>query len=141
MNSTPSNQPSEKVKEIIAELKTEYLYIAIPFIILVIIKLHKGSWQDIFLSGDWALASCIIFGQTATRLSKAIAKQKAKLNNSEYGWYTAKRIFLVVISVVVYSLMTLDPKPWVAVFQLILFAIATYFHFKDGIAARLIEPS
>ncbi len=141
MNSTPSNEPREKVKEIIAELKTEYLYIAIPFIILVIIKLHKGSWQDIFLSGDWALASCIIFGQTTTRLSKAIAKQKTKLNNAEYGWYTAKRIFLVVISVVIYSLMTLDPKLWVAVFQLLLFVIATYFHFKDGITARLIESS
>lgn len=52
--------PNEREKKaIFAELKTEYLYILIPFILLISVKLYISDWREIILSAEWSLASCI----------------------------------------------------------------------------------
>ena len=89
-------------KAVFADLKAEYLYVLIPFVLLVGIKLYSACWKEglkqIFLSADWSLISCVVFGQVTFKMSKAVAATKHKTNNQIYGFYTAKRFFLFVVS-------------------------------------------
>jgi len=54
-------------KSTFAELKAEYLFIAIPFILLICVKLYISNWKDIILAPEWALAACLIFGQITAK--------------------------------------------------------------------------
>lgn len=75
MNSTLS---LKERKATFAELKAEYLFIAIPFLLLISIKIYISTWQEIITSPDWSLASCLIFGQITSKVSKAVACSNTK---------------------------------------------------------------
>lgn len=122
-----------------AELKTEYLYILIPFMLLVSVKLYLSSWQEIIISPDWSLASCLIFGQITSKVSKAIARTKCNTSEEHFGWYTAKRFLLVLVSAASYFGMLSKPTFELGVFQLFIFVLASYFHFKDGFTTKLLQ--
>ena len=126
-------------KAAFAELKAEYLFIVIPFLLLIAVKLYIATWQDIIMSPEWSLAACLIFGQITSKVSKAVASAKAKTSEQYFGWYTAKRFLWVVISASSYFGMLAKPVMSLGVAQVCIFFIASYFHFKDGFAARLIE--
>lgn len=122
-----------------AELKTEYLYILIPFMLLISVKLYLSSWQEIIISPDWSLASCLIFGQITSKVSKAIARTKYNTSEEYFGWYTAKRFLLVLVSAASYFGMLSKPTFELGVFQLFIFVLASYFHFKDGFTTKLLQ--
>ena len=129
---------SEK-RAIFAELKTEYIYFVIPFILLVLIKANSGSWHEILLSPDWSLASAIVFGQITSKVSRAVAKCKAKTSEQQFGWYTAKRFLFVVLALYFYYEMLSMPSIELGVAQMIVFLIASYFHFSDGFATAILQ--
>lgn len=126
-------------KSTFAELKTEYLFILIPFILLICVKLYIASWREIILAPEWALASCIIFGQITSRVSKAIAATTLRASEQHFGWYTAKRFFLVLLSAVIYFGMLAKPTIFLGVIQIAFFLLASFFHFKDGFATKLLQ--
>lgn len=126
-------------KAVFAELKAECLFIVIPFLLLIAVKLYIATWQDIIMSPEWSLAACLIFGQITSKVSKAVASAKAKTSEQYFGWYTAKRFLWVLISTSAYFGMLAKPVMSLGVAQVCIFFIASYFHFKDGFAARLIE--
>lgn len=121
-----------------AELKTDYLYIALPFFFLVLIKLYIGTWRDIFLSTDWSLAACLVFGQSASKVSKSVVAARMTIVEQQFSWYVAKRFFLVIASLLVYFGMTAKPSIGLGVFQIFIFILASFFHFKDGFASLLL---
>ena len=129
---------SKEQKAIMAELYSEYLFIVTPFFFLVAIKLYAYSWRDIFLAADWSLVSCIIFGQIAVRTSRAAIKNRS-VDDRHFSWYSSKRFFLVAMSLLFYFGMIAKPTLCLGLAQLGLFALASFFHFKDGIAAKAIE--
>ena len=129
---------SEK-RSIYAELKTEYLYFIIPFILLVLIKGKSSSWHEIILAPDWSLASAIVFGQITSKVSRAVAKCKAKTNEQQFGWYTAKRFFWVVLALYFYYEMLSTPSLSIGVAQLLVFIVASYLHFSDGFATAILQ--
>lgn len=124
---------------IFAELKTDYLYIALPFFVLVLIKLFTGTWRDIFLSPDWSLAACLIFGQSTSKVSRSVVAVKIKIVERQFGWYVAKRFFLVVVSLLFYFGMTAKPCLELGIFQIFIFFLASFFHFKDGFSSLLLS--
>lgn len=126
-------------KEVLSELKTEYLYYILPFVLLILVKLTFNTWEEIVLSPEWSLASCLIFGQITSKVSKAISMSKYKTKTQAFGWYTAKRFFLVVVSTFLYISMLVKPSLILGASQIALFSLATYFHFKDGIATDYIK--
>jgi len=128
-------------KAIYADLKTEFLYIAIPFCLLIGVKSYMGDWRDIFIVADWALASCIIFGQITSKVSKAVANSKLTTSQEHFGLYTAKRFFLVVLAAAVYFGMLALPSMELGIFQIVLFFVASYFHFSDGFATAIMQKS
>lgn len=83
---------SEFKKEAFASLKAEYLFVIIPFLLLVFIKWINNSIEDILLTSDWSLASCIIFGQVALKVSQAVAENNNRMHVGSYGYYSTKRL-------------------------------------------------
>jgi len=133
---------SEKEKEeIFADLKSEYLYILLPFILLISVKGYLGSWKEILISSDWGLASCLIFGQITSKVSKAVSSIAAQAKPHNFGWYTTKRIAMVIISTIVYFGMLSKPSAGLGAFQIVLFLTASYYHFSDGFATNLIQKA
>jgi hypothetical protein len=136
MNSTLSIKDR---KAIFANLKTEYIYYVIPFALLISVRTYLGEWEAIILSADWSLASCIMFGQITTKVSKAVADTKAKASQEHFGLYTAKRFFLVVASIAMYFGMLTQPSMVLGALQILLFVTASILHFSDGYATSLLQ--
>ena len=100
---------NHKKRVLLANLTAGYLFVLLPLIILVLIKLlHFKSWQSILLAGDWSLASCIIFGQNVANLSKAVVARGKEIQSSMFVFYFARRLVGVVISLVIYILNYLE---------------------------------
>jgi hypothetical protein len=125
-------------KAILAELMSEYLFIVIPFTMLVLIKLYAYTWQEIVLSADWSLGSCIIFGQVAVKMTRSAIKHRST-DDRFLAWYASKRFFMVAVSLLFYFGMIALPTLMLGFAQFIVFGLASYFHFKDGVAARVLE--
>lgn len=132
---------SQERKATFAELKAEYLYIAIPFLLLIAVKLYIATWQEIILAPEWSLAACLIFGQITSKVSKAVASVSTKTSEQHFGWYTAKRFLLVVISIALYFGMLAMPTIELGVVQFFVFFLASFFHFKDGFTTKLLQKN
>lgn len=132
---------AQQRKATFAELKAEYLFIAIPFLLLISVKLYIATWQEIILAPEWALAACLIFGQITSKVSKAVASSKAKTSEQYFGWYTAKRFLLVVVSIAAYFGMLAKPTMTLGFIQIIMFFLASVFHFKDGFTTKLLQKN
>ena len=131
--------PSSKERSTMwAELFSEYIFIVTPFVFLVAIKLYAYSWRDILLAPDWSLVSCIVFGQIAVKMSRSAIKYR-NANESQFGLYSAIRFFFVAVSLLIYFGMVAQPGLYLGCGQLVLFLMASFFHFKDGLAARILE--
>lgn len=128
-------------RSIFSDLKAEYLYVCIPFILLILVKVYFGSSMDIILSSDWSLASSILLGQNASRVSRAVAKSTLKTNGSNYSWYSAKRFLYVMISLFFYFGMIFKPTLELGLSQFAVFLLASYLHFTDGFTIKLLEAS
>ena len=139
MSSESSIKERKERKAVYADLKAEYLYVLIPFVLLVGVKLYTGSWEDIFLSADWSLISCIMFGQVTFKISKAVARTKKQTSEQHYGLYTAKRFFFIVVSAAFYFGMISKPSLFLGVSQFGLFLLATFFHFSDGYTVYALQ--
>ncbi|PYD08476.1 MULTISPECIES: hypothetical protein [Pseudomonas syringae group] len=125
-------------KAMLADLLSEYVFIITPFIFLVAIKLYAASWREILMAPDWSLVSCIIFGQISVRMSRAAIKHP-NMDDRQFGFYSAKRFFLVAASLLFYFGMVAQPGIYLGVGQIGLFTLASIFHFKDGIASRILD--
>jgi len=132
---------AQQRKETFAELKAEYLFIFTPFLLLISVKLYIATWQEIILAPEWALAACLIFGQITSKISKAVASTKIKASEQYFGWYTAKRFLLVVISISVYFGMLSKPTMALGFMQIFMFFLASVFHFKDGFTTKLLQKN
>lgn len=126
---------------IYAELKSEYIYIAIPFMLLIGAKLYYSTWQEVLLSPDWSLASSIIFGQITSKVSRAIANTELKTSQEHFGLYTAKRFFFIVLSLSFYFFMLTKPVIGLGYAQVLLFFVASFFHFSDGFTTKLVQKT
>jgi hypothetical protein len=125
-------------KAMLAELWSEYVFVVTPFVFLVAIKLYAYSWQEIIMAPDWSLVSCIVFGQMAVRMSRSAINHQAA-DDRQFGWYSSKRFFLVAISLLFYFGMVAKPSLYLGFGQIVLFLLASYFHFKDGLVARILD--
>lgn len=123
----------------ISDLKAEYLYVCVPFVILILVKIYFGPVKDILYSSDWSLASSIVLGQNAAKVSRSVAKIKEKINGSHFSWYSAKRFILVLIALFFYFAMIFKPNIYLACSQIIIFLFASWLHFSDGFAVKMLE--
>lgn len=118
-------------------LMASYLFIILPFSILIIVKLIDGKWLDIILASDWSIASFIIFGQSLTSLSSTLVSTSKSKKREGWEWYVAK-LFIIGIapSMILYIYMLNHPTILLGVLQILMFIYASYRFFIDGLAAK-----
>lgn len=133
------NDPEKK--QFFADLKAELVYIVLPLVVLILVKLTFGDWTNIVLAPDWSLASCVVFGQVTFKISKAVAQGRGSSNPQLYGLYTAKRFFCIVLSLSLYFIMLIKPSFLWGVLQMLLFFYAVFVHFSDGVGVALMHRS
>lgn len=129
---------TKEQKAILADLFSEYIFIITPFVFLIAIKIYSNSWIEIFMAPDWALVSCIIFGQISVRMARAAIKH-TRTDDRQFGLYSARRFFFVAVSLLFYFGMVAKPTFYLGIGQIGLFILASAYHFKDGIASKLLE--
>lgn len=134
--SSSLTKEQEQKKDIMYDLKSEYLYILIPFVILLFVKAYNKEWAQIPLVPDWSLVSCIIFGQMSARITKSITVSSLIVNHARLGFYLATRFFMVIMSAMFYFLMLTNPSMILGWCQIILFLIAGFYFFRDGYTAQ-----
>ncbi|WP_286964378.1 hypothetical protein [Acinetobacter sp. UBA5984] len=126
-------------RSFISDLKAEYLYICVPFIVLILVKVYFGPLRDIIYSSDWSLAASIILGQNAAKISRSISKMKQRVNDSSFSWYSSKRFLLVIVSLFFYFGMIFKPNIYIAFSQIFMFLLASWLHFSDGFTLKMLE--
>lgn len=124
----------------VASVTSEYLFICLPFIILLIVRIHQERVEELLSASDWGIASGIIYGQLIVRLATALA---ATTRPKKIPAITLNFTILVClglsVNLVTYSLMLASPTTSLGYFQLLLFTIASIFHFIYGIAINKIS--
>lgn len=126
-------------KTVANAIKAEYCFILIPFMILTMMKLAKLDFLGILTAPDWSLASCIIIGQTQSKIIFAAISSRYITDKSYLSLYVAKRIGLMFFSLVMYFLIQSDPGLVLGIFQILFFIFSSFLYFSDGRAAKLIE--
>jgi hypothetical protein len=123
-------------------LMASYLFVLLPFIILVIVKFAQDSSSELLLLSDWSIASSIIYGQLIVKLTTALA---ATNKSKKMPGITLNITLLVclglTINIVVYVLMLIMPSQNIGIAQIILFIIASIFHFVYGSAIYYINKA
>jgi len=121
-------------------LMASYLFVLLPFVILVIVKFAQDQSNELLLLSDWSIASSIIYGQLIVKLTTALA---ATSKSKKMPGITFNITLLVclglAINIVVYVLMLVMPNQNIGIIQLILFSIASGFHFIYGAAVYHIN--
>lgn len=121
-------------------LMASYLFVLLPFIILVIVKFAQDQTSELLLLSDWSIASSIIYGQLIVKLTTALA---ATSKSKKLAGITFNITLLVCLglatNIVVYVLMLVMPSQNIGVIQLVLFAAASVFHFVYGSAVYHIN--
>lgn len=121
-------------------LMASYLFVLLPFAIIVIVKFAQNQTSELLLLSDWSIASSIIYGQLIVKLTTALA---ATSKSKKMAGITFNITLLVclglAINIVVYVLMLVMPSQNIGIIQLILFAVASVFHFIYGSAAYHIN--
>ncbi|WP_313130267.1 hypothetical protein [Pseudescherichia vulneris] len=118
-------------------LMASYLFILLPFSILILVKSIDMKWLDIILASDWSIASFIIFGQSLTSLSSALVASPNNKKREGWEWYVAK-LFITGIapSMVLYIYMLKQPSIFLGILQILMFFYASYRYFIDGLACK-----
>ena len=114
---------------------TSYLFIITPFIILVSVKLLMGKYEDLLLTGDWSIASAMIYSTSIVTIRNAISEYNGTVNNISLDWFTGVTILMACLSIMLYVVALIKPSYFVGALQIILFIFASIAHIKHGRAA------
>ncbi|PKH04761.1 hypothetical protein CXF93_21335 [Moritella sp. Urea-trap-13] len=112
---------------------TSYVFIAIPFLVMITIRLLTGDWRNIVMASDWSIASAMIYSSCMFNVWNST--RGVNINDTSLKWFMSKSLALVCINIAVYSVILLRPSLTAGFIQIVIFLIATISHFKYGRAA------
>jgi|TARA_R110001592_G_scaffold355027_1_gene655203 hypothetical protein len=112
-----------------------FLCILTPFLILITVKLLTGKWEDLLLTGDWSIASAMIYSSSIVTVRNATNEYKGTIIDTGLDWFLAVTITMACFSTAIYVLALLQPSYFVGVVQICLFFVASIAHIKYGRAA------
>jgi hypothetical protein len=114
---------------------TSYLFIITPFIVLILVKVLLGKYEDLLLTGDWSIASAMIYSSSVVNLRNATNTYKGQINNTSLDWFMAVTILMACVSISIYVVALINPSYFVGVVQIVLFFAASIAHIKYGRAS------
>ena len=131
-----TNKPQGSVLSLMAD----YIFVLLPFIILVIVKFAQDKSSELILLSDWSIASSIIYGQLIVKLSTALASTTKSKKMPGITFNITILVCLgLAINIVIYVLMLTMPSYRIGIIQLALFFMATLCHFIYGSAVKHIN--
>lgn len=117
---------------------TSYLFIITPFILLVLVKCLTGNYEDLLLTGDWSVASAMIYSSSIVNVRNATREYQGKLSEVGLDWFMGVTILMSSISITIYVIALMQPSKLIGVVQVVLFVAASLAHMKYGrLAYRL----
>ncbi|MDE8754603.1 hypothetical protein MJO48_05200 [Dickeya fangzhongdai] len=99
------------------------LFVLLPFLLLVVVKIMKGISEEIIMMPDYSLAISIMYGQL---LSKTLYVNENRRKNDNFQLFQVIIFVISMIAIVFYTgfqLITNVPK-YIYILQFILFIIA-----------------
>lgn len=143
-NTTISIKQAEKRKQNIEQARIlifiDLVLVMVPFVFLIFRDL---SLSKVFYDPNWALAACILFGQTIARLASGVAKKKIK------RWYEVVLVIILffactMFGTYVYTQLDVSeselPSPGWAFFQIILFVVSVAcFRIFGTLGQRMLD--
>ncbi|OBU45726.1 hypothetical protein AYY26_15290 [Photobacterium phosphoreum] len=125
------------------EIKTaaiSYIFIVIPFFVMITVRLLIGDWQNIIMTSDWSIASAMIYSTCMFNVWNST--KGLTINDLSLKWFMVKALTLVSINIAIYCVMLLKPSFTAGIIQILIFFFATVAHFKYGRAVyRLSNKS
>lgn len=126
----------------ILALIADYIFVILPFIIILIVRSAQGANDSFYMLPDWGIAATIVYGQLIVKLATALAKTNKPKKTSAVSFYLTVLIaFGLVVNVVINILMLVIPNEVLGKTQIILFGLATACHFVIGSAVNYIESA
>lgn len=117
---------------------TSYLFVITPFILLVLVKFLTGKYEDLLLTGDWSIASAMIYSSSIGSVISATREYKGKLNEVGLDWFMGVTTLMSLVSITIYVIAMIQPSKFIGVLQIALFIAASLAHMKYGrLAYRL----
>ncbi|MBE8735053.1 hypothetical protein F3H86_11485 [Aeromonas veronii] len=107
-----------------------YTFIIIPFLALILVKGFTGKWYDLLITGDWAIASAMIYSSSIITIRSVTQDYALKINTINLDWFMSKTLIMAIISIIIYVLILLVPTTALGITQIILFTYSSLSHFR-----------
>jgi hypothetical protein len=127
----------------------ELVFVLLPFVIMAIVYLTKGTLPDILQEAEWSLASTILSGQIIVKTVRgavSLSGEAARLVGKGVRSYVILRTVtlwiaaLVLSSVVLTLVLESDPVPvLLQVAQPVLFLLVVYGFYHTGGCGDLVD--
>jgi hypothetical protein len=116
-----------------------YTFIIIPFLALILVKGFTGQWHDLLITGDWAIASAMIYSSSIITIRSVTQDYSTKINTINLDWFMSKTLIMAIISITIYVLILLVPTTALGISQIILFLYSSLSHFRIARAVYRIK--
>ncbi|PLC55981.1 hypothetical protein [Photobacterium carnosum] len=114
-----------------------YLFIAIPFIVMIAIRILTDDWYNVLVTSDWSIASAMIYSTCMFNILNST--RGLNVNGVTLNWFIVKSLVGISLNIAIYCVIIMKPNIVAGIAQVILFALASRTHFKYGLAAYRLD--
>jgi len=123
---------TDDVKGYLLNTLPDLMFVLLPFIVIILVQIVKGTASQILSVTEWAFAAAILTGQTIVKVTAAVidapvSQDNRKKESRQVAFILAAIIVMLLVpSLIVLSLMLyLDtPSPVLVAAQIFLFVLA-----------------
>lgn len=143
MNEKNLQQHSKEKKyrkiDIIASSSSEWFFTILPFIVFLIIYIHKDKINEIIFLSEWSFASAILNGQSLVRFISKILESDFKPNPDRLSLVISIFIVLLLVpSLIILAIVVMADQVsfGLAITQMIVFGVSSVIYLLSG---RIIQ--
>ncbi|HCZ9568041.1 TPA: hypothetical protein ACGGCQ_003571 [Vibrio cholerae] len=104
---------------------SNYIFILIPFVVLIVTKGVVAQFQGVFTSTDWSIASFMIIAQCMSFIITNSQKSYPNLNKYGLNIFIGITIIFLILCIGVYAYSLYNPSSNIAYGQPLMFLISS----------------
>ncbi|WP_318453692.1 hypothetical protein [Photobacterium leiognathi] len=107
--------------------KRELIAVFLPIFVLIIIKIFKGEFAEVFKIPDFSLAISIMYGQLLAKTFEIPDKNKSI---EKFNTFQLKIFTFAILSIIMYACFQLidSPSIFMYIVQIMLLTISIYYY-------------